>query len=71
MERVMADKEIHHYAHGGGGSGIAAFLGAILGAVVVLGILYFAATNWDGGGGSKVSVNLPKASSPAAPAGAR
>jgi hypothetical protein len=63
----MADKEIHHYSSGGGGgSGIGAFLGIIVGAVLVVGLLYVFANNWDGG--SNVSVNVPAApSAPSAP----
>ena len=65
----MADKEIHHYQSGdGGGSGMGAFLGIIVGAVLVVGLLFVFANNWDGGGGSKVSVNVPNApSAPSAP----
>jgi hypothetical protein len=60
----MADKEIHHYSSGdGGGSGIGAFLGIIVGAVLVVGLLFVFANNWDGG--SNVSVNAPSA--PSAP----
>ena len=58
----MADKEVHHYNSGGdgGGSGMGAFLGIIVGAVLVIGVLYVFATNWNGGG-SQVSVNVPSA----------
>jgi hypothetical protein len=62
----MADKEIHHYESGdGGSSGMGAFLGIIVGVVLVVGLLFAFANNWDGGGGSKVSVNVPNA--PSAP----
>lgn len=65
----MADKEIHHYDSGGGGSsGMGAILGVVIGAVLVIGVLYAVAVNWNGGsGGSKVSVNVPAPSAPAIP----
>lgn len=58
----MADKEIHHYSSGrdGGGSGMGAFLGIIVGAIVVIGALFLFANNWGSGdGGSQVTVNAP------------
>jgi hypothetical protein len=64
----MADKEIihHHDSGDGGSSGIGAILGVIVGAVLVVGMLYGFATYWDRGGGeSKVSINMPAA--PSAP----
>jgi hypothetical protein len=65
-EVVMADREIHTSS---GGSGVG-LLGVILGAVIVIGVIFFAAggPSWfakNGGGGSSVTINAPQA--PAAP----
>jgi hypothetical protein len=63
MEANMADREIHHYSSGGGGT--SAMLGVILGALLVIGGLFYFFGDW---GGSKVSVNVP---SPPATTGSR
>jgi hypothetical protein len=57
MESEMADN---------GSSGMSAIVGVILGAILVVGAI-FMFMNWQGGGGggSKVSINVPSA--PSAP----
>jgi hypothetical protein len=58
QEVKMADREIIHTTDGGG-SGVGAMLGVILGALLVVGgLVYF----FGGfGGGSHVSINAPSA----------
>lgn len=50
-----------------GSSGMGAIAGVIIGAVLVVGLLFFFANNWQGGsgGGSKLSINVPAPSAPA------
>jgi hypothetical protein len=60
----MADREIIHTTDGGG-SGMGAMLGVILGALLVIGGLLYVFGDF---GGSKVSVNVP---SPPATTGSR
>lgn len=67
----MADREIIHTNSGSGGMG--AILGVILGVLLVGGLIFFFAGNWNGSG-SKVTINTPSApvttgsSAPSAPA---
>jgi hypothetical protein len=61
----MADREIIHTTDGGG-SGMGAMLGVIVGALLVIGGLFYFLGGW--GGGSNVSVNVP---SPPATTGSR
>jgi hypothetical protein len=66
---AMADREIHHHDSGGMG-GMGAILGMILGVLLVGGLIFFFAGNWDGG--TKLTVNTPSApsttgSAPSAP----
>ena len=63
----MADREVHHYNEVGGGSGAMGFIGVILGALLVVGGIFFVASNWEDmkGGGTSVTVNTPAA--PSAP----
>lgn len=57
----MADREIIHTSDGGMG-GMGAILGMILGVLLVGGLIFFFAGNWEkGGGGSKVTINAPSA----------
>jgi uncharacterized membrane protein len=56
----MADREIIHTTDGGSG-GMGAILGMILGVLLVGGLIFFFAGNWDRGGGSKITVNTPSA----------
>jgi hypothetical protein len=70
-EETMADREIIHTSDGGG-SGMGAILGMILGVLLVGGLIFFFAGDWDGGG-DKVTINAPSApattgSTPAKPA---
>ena len=44
-----------------GSSGMGVIAGVIVGAVLVVGLLFMFANNWHGGSGSKVSVNVPSA----------
>jgi hypothetical protein len=60
MEETMADREIIHTSDGGMG-GMGAILGMILGVLLVGGLIFFFAGNWDKGGGSKVTINAPSA----------
>lgn len=67
----MADREIHHHDSGMGGMG--AILGMILGVLLVGGLIFFFASNWDDRGGTRLTVNTPGApattgSAPSAPA---
>jgi len=62
----MADREIIHTSDGGG-SGIGAMLGVILGALLVIGGLVYFLGDFKGGG-SSVTVNVP---SPPATSGSR
>jgi uncharacterized membrane protein len=72
MEETMADREVIHTSDSGM-SGMGAILGMILGVLLVGGLIFFFAGNWDKGGGSKVTINAPSApattgSAPANPA---
>lgn len=68
----MADREIIHTKDSGSG-GMGAILGMVLGVLLVGGLIFFFAGNWDRGG-SKVTINAPSApattgsSAPSAPA---
>jgi hypothetical protein len=68
----MADREIIHTNDGGSG-GMGAILGMILGVLLVGGLIFFFAGNWDRAGNSSVTVNTPSApattgsSAPSAP----
>jgi hypothetical protein len=71
MEETMADREVIHTSDSGMG-GMGAILGLILGVLLVGGLIFFFAGNWEHGG-SKVTVNTPSApattgSAPARPA---
>ncbi len=55
----MADREIIHTTDGGS-SGMGAILGMVLGVLLVGGLIFFFAGNWDRGG-SKVTINAPSA----------
>ena len=58
----MADREIIHTTNDSGGmGGMGAVLGMILGVLLVGGLIFFFAGNWDRDGGSKVTVNTPSA----------
>lgn len=61
----MADREIiHTNSDSGGMGGMGAILGMILGVLLVGGLIFFFAGNWDRGapgGGSKVTINAPSA----------
>jgi hypothetical protein len=64
----MADREIIHTSSGGDGGmgGMGAILGMILGVLLVGGLIFFFAGDWDrggGAGGSKVTINTPSAPS--------
>ena len=63
----MADKEI--VVTDGGASGVAMMLGVVLGAVIVLGILYFSGALGKivGGKDTKIDVNIQQPSTPKAP----
>ena len=68
----MADREVIHTSDSGM-SGMGAILGMILGVLLVGGLIFFFAGNWEKGGGSKVTINAPSApattgSAPANPA---
>ena len=68
----MADREIIHTSDRGG-SGMGAILGMILGVLLVGGLIFFFAGDWDRGGGDKVTINAPSGpattgSAPAKPA---
>lgn len=56
----MADREIIHTRDGGSG-GMGAILGMILGVLLVGGLIFYFAGNWDNAGGSKVTINAPSA----------
>lgn len=69
----MADREIIHTNDSGGMGGMGAILGMILGVLLVGGLIFFFAGNWDRDGGTKLTVNTPNApattgSAPSAPA---
>ena len=66
----MADREIIHTNSDSGMGGMGAILGMILGVLLVGGLIFFFAGNWDrtaGGGNSpsKITINTPSA--PSAP----
>jgi hypothetical protein len=68
----MADREIIHTDNGGMG-GMGAILGMILGVLLIGGLIFFFAGNWDRGSSTKLTVNTPSApattgSAPSAPA---
>ena len=58
----MADREIIHTSSDGGSGGMGAILGLVLGVLLVGGLIFFFAGNWEkggGGGGNSVTVNTP------------
>jgi len=58
----MADREIiHTSSDSGAGGSMGAILGLVLGVLLVGGLIFFFAGNWEkgGGGGSSVTVNTP------------
>ena len=55
----MADREIIHTTDRGMG-GMGAILGMILGVLLVGGLIFFFAGNWDRGG-DKLTINAPSA----------
>ena len=57
----MADREIIHTTSDSGAGGMGAILGLILGVLLVGGLIFFFAGNWEkgGGGGNSVTVNTP------------
>ena len=56
----MADREIIHTTSDSGSGGMGAILGLILGVLLVGGLIFFFAGNWEkGGGGNSVTVNTP------------
>jgi hypothetical protein len=65
MEETMADREIIHTNDSGGMGGMGAILGMILGVLLVGGLIFFFAGNFEkgGGGASKVTINTPSAPS--------
>jgi hypothetical protein len=62
----MADREIIHTNDSGGMGGMGAILGMILGVLLVGGLIFFFAGDWDRDGGAQLTVNTPSA--PSAPA---
>jgi hypothetical protein len=63
MEVVMADREIHTHTTDSGSGGMGAILGMILGVLLVGGLIFFFASNWNGGSSTKLTVNAPSAPS--------
>ncbi len=65
----MADREIIHTNSDSGMGGMGAILGMILGVLLVGGLIFFFAGNWEkggnAGGASKITINTPSA--PSAP----
>lgn len=64
----MADREIIHTNDSGGMGGMGAILGMILGVLLVGGLIFFFAGNFDrngGGGSSKITINTPSTPTPA------
>ena len=59
----MADREIIHTNSDSGAGGMGAILGLILGVLLVGGLIFFFAGNWEKGGGNSVTVNTPSAPS--------
>lgn len=58
----MADREIiHTNTDSGGMGGMGAVLGMILGVLLVGGLIFFFAGNWDRGSTTKLTVNTPSA----------
>ncbi len=55
----MADREVHHYDRTD--SGMGAILGMILGVLLVGGLIFFFAGNWDRPGDTKLTINTPSA----------
>ena len=56
----MVDREVIHTNEGGSG-GMGAILGMILGVLLVGGLIFFFAGNWDGDGGTQTSMSSPSA----------
>lgn len=56
----MADREIIHTNDSGGMGGMGAILGMILGVLLVGGLIFFFAGDWDRGG-DKLTINAPSA----------
>lgn len=63
----MADREV--IVTDGGGSGVGMMLGIILGAIIILGVLYFSGALGKivGGKDTKIDVNIQQPSTPKAP----
>jgi hypothetical protein len=61
----MADREIIHTNSDSGMGGMGAILGMILGVLLVGGLIFFFAGDWDRGGDTKLTVNTPSTSAPA------
>ncbi len=56
----MADREIHHYDKSDSGmAGMGAILGMILGVLLVGGLIFFFASDWDRPGDTKLTINTP------------
>lgn len=56
----MADREIIHTNSDSGMGGMGAILGMVLGVLLIGGLIFFFAGNWDKGG-TKLTVNTPSA----------
>ena len=63
----MADREVIHTTTDSGSGGMGAILGMILGVLLVGGLIFYFAGDWDGAGDTRVTVNTPNA--PAATTG--
>lgn len=67
----MADREVIHTSDSGGMGGMGAILGLILGVLLVGGLVFFFAGDWDRGG-DRLTINAPNSpattgSAPSAP----
>jgi hypothetical protein len=60
---VMADREVHHYdrERDSGMGGMGAILGVILGVLLVGGLIFFFASDWDRPGDTRLTINNPPA----------
>ena len=63
----MADRDV--IVPDGGGSGVGMMLGIILGAIIIIGVLYFSGALGKivGGKDTKIDVNIQQPSTPKAP----
>jgi hypothetical protein len=63
----MADRDV--IVTDGGGSGVGMMLGIILGAIIIIGVLYFSGALGKivGGKDTKIDVNIQQPSTPKAP----